>query len=66
MAETKNEYALSADEFALIAEYENAIRDLTSQKQGALQLIVRSRKLEGTWSLVGGRLVKQEKKESAK
>lgn len=48
-----SEYVLSPEERTLLAEYLNAIRDLEAQKNGALQLIVRSRKLEGTWNLIG-------------
>jgi len=56
------EAVLTPEEFTLIAEYDNAIRDLTSQRQGALQLMVRARKLDGAWALIGNKLVKQEAK----
>ena len=55
------EHKLSEKQVAFLNEIEMAIRDLTSQKIGALNLIVRAEGLRDNWALdlPGGRLVKE-------
>ena len=55
----ENEYVLSPVERQLISEIDTAKQNLEQQKQGALQLIMRTHGFEGTWSLIGDKLVKQ-------
>jgi hypothetical protein len=49
---------LSKQEQSILAEYQQALRDIQQQIQGALRLIVKQRGLEGQWNLDGDRLVK--------
>lgn len=54
-----NEYTLSREEAALIAELQTAISALQQQLEGACKLIIRQQSLgDGNWSLNGDKLVR--------
>lgn len=55
-----SEYEMTAEEVAVIREFDVAMAELNSQKQGALRMIAKQQKLEGMLDLVGNKLVRRE------
>ena len=53
------EYEFTPEELSLLEEYRSAIADLQAQQQGALKMILKTRKLEGPWDVEGNKLVKR-------
>jgi hypothetical protein len=60
MSKELTEYQFTPEERALLEEYRNAIVNLQAQQQGALNMILKTRKLEGPWDVAGDRLVKRQ------
>jgi hypothetical protein len=56
---TEQEIALSPEEIGVINEYQQAIRDVQQQIQGAIRLMFKTRKLEGNWNFQGDKFVRQ-------
>jgi hypothetical protein len=57
-AEEIAESPLTADELAMIGEFDQAVREIQLQARGAMRLMIRQRGLVGNWRLENGKLVK--------